>query len=483
MHKIKFKEVVESVLADANTPLNEASFSEGKLKKVSDLLASILGKDLGGEFKLLGGSFGKESFKKKGAGEGRGFKYMNSAGKMIRFGWLKKSKSQHLINQVDLWEPGTSAWDRPALSVTLYDWMNIVDVVNELKDILVSGAMVESVSEAIKDSNKPPKKMIAFGTAKGIEYVEAEDTYQGYINKMKDAGVWDEAEYKGFKIVKDELEQNSTASTMKAAQKELEKRKLADPDVVFDDIEKLTKVVGLGLQNALIVAGMAGIGKTFHVEKTMTELLGSPEGPNAKWRHRKGAKLTPFGLYLDLFSNKDDMTIVYDDSDSVWKDADAVNILKSALDTYKERTLQWTSRSTTNVEMLDDAERELYYQKLYDAMMNSPEDLGTKIKLPNTFKFTSRVIFISNLKPEKIDSAIRSRSLFMDIYLAQEDVIKRIKSILPFVEPEVGMDKKLEVLEALEKNGQQLTMRAVTAGIAVASAGFNDWERLVESYT
>lgn len=39
----------------------------------------------------------------------------------------------------------------------------------------------------------------------------------------------------------------------------------------------------------------------------MKSLLGSPEGPGAKWRHRKGAKLSPFGLYMDLFMNRDDV--------------------------------------------------------------------------------------------------------------------------------------------------------------------------------
>lgn len=222
---------------------------------------------------------------------------------------------------------------------------------------------------------------------------------------------------------------------------------------------------------------------TFHVEKTMKEMLGTSEGRDAKWRHRKGAKLSPFGLYLDLFINRDDMTIVYDDSDSVWKDPDSVNILKSALDTYKERDIAWTSRATTNVEIMTDEERELYYSKLYDALANSPEDVGTKIKLPSTFKFTSRIIFISNLKPDKIDSAIRSRSLFMDIYLTREDVVKRIISILPFVEPDVPMEEKLEVLESLQASSKELTMRAVTAGIAVKAGGFSDWQRLVEEYS
>ncbi len=478
-----FREIVKLVESENLTPLSEASFSAGKTKKVADLLASVLGKDLGGEFKQLGGSFGQETFKKRGFGEGRGFKYMNKAGNMIRFGWMKKAKSQYQITQVDFWNANAGAkWDTPSISVNLADWMNIVDVVNELKNILVHGALTENLDEAtITEARFPPKKLIAYGTSIGVPYDD--ESSHKYKQMLHDSGNYNEDDYRGYSISSGEKEQNSTTATIKAAEKQLNARKYADPDLVFDDIEKLTKVVAMGLQNGLIVAGMAGIGKTFHVEKQMQELLGTNEGPNAKWRHRKGEKLSPFGLYMDLFANRDDMTIVYDDSDSVWKDPDSVNILKSAMDTYKKRTLGWTSKSTTNVEILTDEERAEYYEKLYTAMKEKPEDVGTKIKLPNKFDFTSRIIFISNLKPEKIDSAIRSRSLFMDIYLTREDVVYRIKSILPFVEPGISMAIKEKVLESLIESGGELTMRAITAGISVAAGGFDDWERLVSSYT
>lgn len=225
---------------------------------------------------------------------------------------------------------------------------------------------------------------------------------------------------------------------------------------------------------------------TFHVEKTLNELLGSPDGPTAKWRYRQGAKLSPMGLYQDLFMNKDDMTIVYDDSDSVWSDKDSINILKAALDTKKVRKLTWSSPRTQNVEMLTPEEKDEYYETLYVALREKPEDVGTKIKLPNTFEFTSRVIFVSNIKGAKFDGgdmgAIASRSLFMDITLTREDVVKRIYSILPFVEPDVPMEDKLAVVEQLDKGGKILTMRAVIAGISIQAAKFNDWERLAATY-
>ena len=497
---VNIREIIEGVDGLNEGMLNESSFSASKLLKVSELLAQVLGHQLGGEFKLLGGSLGKESFKKKGMGEGQGYKFMNKHGNMIRFGWLKKAKkSKFQINIVDYWDvkDGKKRWDTPTMSIKLADWMNIVEVVQELKAVIISGGHVEEsmkksgkqslILESIKDSNKPPKKMIAYGTAMGVEYMEAEDTYQGYINKMEDAGVWDKEEYKGFKVVKNEKETNSTEDAFKGAEKVLADKKWSDPELVFDDIEKLTKIVATGGANGLIVAGMAGMGKTFHVEKTMKAMLGTSEGPSARWRHRKGAKLSPFGLYMDLFMNRDDMTLVYDDSDSVWNDKDSVNILKSAIDTYKVRQVSWPSKSTVNLELMDPEEKEEYLAKLYDAMVNKPEDVGTKIKLPSSFDFTSRIIFISNMPAAKFDkdanmSAIKSRSYFMDVQLKREDVINRIRSILPFIEPDVDIKLKEEILDQLSQSEHTLTMRAVVAAIAIRKAGLNDWERLVKEY-
>jgi len=163
-------------------------------------------------------------------------------------------------------------------------------------------------------------------------------------------------------------------------------------------------------------------------------------------------------------------------------------MLKSALDTYPVRDLTWSSPKTVNTENMDDEARDEYFAELDDALINDPSSVGSKIKLPSTFEFSSRVIFISNLPADKIDSAIRSRSLFVDVYLRGTDVIRRIKSILPYIEQDMSDKEKNEILEALSENGGDgLTMRAVTASIGIKSAidklGLKtDWKRLSSSY-
>jgi len=45
-----------------------------------------------------------------------------------------------------------------------------------------------------------------------------------------------------------------------------------DPKVMFKNLERLTKMVGRGIQPSLVITGGAGLGKTYLVKKTLTEM-------------------------------------------------------------------------------------------------------------------------------------------------------------------------------------------------------------------
>jgi len=90
--------------------LNEAKFSEKNLEKVSKLFARILGKTMGGEFKLLG----IESFNRKW-GPGQGLRCMNDKGNMLRFNWdLKVGRNSSAdLTSIDYWNPNNSNFSKP----------------------------------------------------------------------------------------------------------------------------------------------------------------------------------------------------------------------------------------------------------------------------------------------------------------------------------------------------------------------------------
>jgi len=157
-----------------------------------------------------------------------------------------------------------------------------------------------------------------------------------------------------------------------------------DPQVMFNNLERLTKMVGRGIQPSLVITGMAGVGKTHLVKETLKQ-MGLRE--SYEFEHFKG-KATAAGLFITLYQNSDKI-VVLDDCDSVFKDDDAVNILKAALDSYDTRKISYISTKPLK------------------------DEFGEPI--PAHFEFTGKIIFISNISQSKLDEAIRSRSFVADI--------------------------------------------------------------------
>lgn len=252
----------------------------------------------------------------------------------------------------------------------------------------------------------------------------------------------------------------------------------ADVETVFQDLEDLVYVVAKGKQPSLLITGMPGIGKTYIVKDVLKKNLG-PE--NKEWYVVKG-KTSTLGLYSTLFIHRNEL-IVFDDCDSVFSNPDGVNILKGALDSYDTRTISWISPMTINVSKLDPSERNELFDEIEDTLKTDPQN--TKIKYPNQFDFNGKVIFISNLPASKIDPAIKSRSMVIDITLRQQDILKRIETILPNIEPDQSMKDKMEVLKFLgektkKENSKDISMRSFILALKIKTSGISDWQRLLK---
>jgi hypothetical protein len=315
--------------------LNE-SFSEKNLEKVSNLIAQIFSKGKEGKFKpFKSEGWYNQTFTSKDGTKGIGFGFVSTEGYMLRLGYVKKRvksvnknfKYTYAINNIAFWKPdGQAKFNKPSISVQLKPWINVVESVQVLKDIF-SGKITENkIDEATAMASK---KLVDYAHFKGFDEVTTDWAYHKVKKTMGDS--FDQEEFKGYTITRNVEETNSIEETFTVNDKKLKEQKYADENVVFDDLESLTKVVGLGLQNSLLVVGSAGIGKTFHVTKVLEDMKGSPKGPQATWKHFKGLKSSPFGLFKILFQYAHGYTIVFDDSDSVLGDKDCINMLKSAL--------------------------------------------------------------------------------------------------------------------------------------------------------
>ena len=212
----------------------------------------------------------------------------------------------------------------------------------------------------------------------------------------------------------------------------------------FSFLQDLTSMVVMGATPSLLVMGEGGLGKTH----TVTETIKDNSLSESEWVTFKGYS-TARGLYNTLFDHNGKL-ILFDDCDSVLEDKVAINILKSALDSYETRQITWMTKMTKADEY------------------------------PNQFNFTGRVIFISNKDKSKIDGAILSRSLTVDLTMTPSEKIERMRFILNKILPEYSIEVKSDSLNFLEqmKESTNLNLRTLIM-ISKIRAQFPDtWQNL-----
>jgi hypothetical protein len=215
------------------------------------------------------------------------------------------------------------------------------------------------------------------------------------------------------------------------------------------------------------VTGEGGLGKTFTVNKSLksaglqntADLVGFgsddvllPSQSQKIYTVVKGYS-TAKGLYRTLYENRNRI-VVFDDCDSVLRDPVALNLLKGALDSYDRRFISWNAESFGD----DD--------------------------LPRSFEFKGGVIFISNLPIYKVDQAVRSRAICVDLSMTTAQKIERM-GVLIYSEdflPDYDIEVKKAALAFLDKmkdEAKELSLRTLIAVTKVAKRGEN-WERRAE---
>lgn len=173
----------------------------------------------------------------------------------------------------------------------------------------------------------------------------------------------------------------------------------------------------------LFITGKGGIGKTFSLEKAIereNEGNGMPnhgiydentqEVMSNQYNTAMIGRVTPIQLYKLLYVHNG-KNLVFDDADDILKDKLAVNILKTAMDTSNSR-VGWNTN-----------------QKLeYTDPMS-----GEKIEIPRGFKFTGKVMFISNKPKEFFEedsdrAALLSRGQNMDLQFNNKETHEILKN-------------------------------------------------------
>ena len=239
----------------------------------------------------------------------------------------------------------------------------------------------------------------------------------------------------------------------------------------FDILHEMTKATVSGDIRAMIVSGPPGVGKSYGVETEIEKacLFDKLAGKRLRAEVVKGSA-TPIGLYQTLYKYSDaNSVVVFDDCDSILLDDVALNLLKGALDSGKKRVISWLSESSA-------LRRE---------------------GIPDRFEFKGSVIFITNLKFDKMKSqklrdhldALQSRCHYLDLTLdTMRDKLLRIKQIAKdgvlFADYDFNEYAQDDIIDFMHANKDRLREVSLRMALKIADLRKSfpgNWKRMSET--
>lgn len=216
----------------------------------------------------------------------------------------------------------------------------------------------------------------------------------------------------------------------------------------FEILEIMTEACIVGNAKALIVSGPPGLGKSYTVERVLSQW-----DPNETMHTIVKGYVRATGLVKLLYRHREPgQVLVFDDADYVFMDEISLDIIKSVCDTNERRRVSWLSEGT----LIDEE---------------------TAARIPKTFDFEGTIIFITNkdfdamiaqgnkLSPHL--EALVSRSHYIDLALkSRRDYIIRLhqlinQGLLNFLSTE----ERIDVINFIDNYKNKL--REVSARIAL----------------
>ena len=218
-------------------------FSAGNIAKAIKNIRKVVERDISSKLLPFYGTDQVEKFSRSG-GPGIGVMYIVvKMDSLVRFNWEQNKKS-NTITSVDIWNRVTDVDIKPPVAtLEIPPNYNIIQSIGIISNF-IKKPRLGSVSEAKGDK----KRSLAneWGLDPDLTYAEI----QKAVTKKKK-----------LKALKGVTEKNQVMVDVKDAQKKLDSQKYADPDIVFDDLDDLVRMVAGGIQPSLLITGMAGIGK------------------------------------------------------------------------------------------------------------------------------------------------------------------------------------------------------------------------------
>ena len=180
----------------------------------------------------------------------------------------------------------------------------------------------------------------------------------------------------------------------------------------FQFVKQLSDLVIKGIAPSMVISGQPGIGKSFGLFQSLQN-HGLQEGFD--YIVIKGGNISPRGLFDVLKENANGKIVIIDDADSILSTQNSL-MLKGVLDSSKKRVITWVT-------------------------MDGIEEVI----------FESQIIILTNLPKNRIDSAVLSRSYYVNLQLTNEELIERMRFLLPQIESDLSLEEKTECLDLLDE--------------------------------
>lgn len=231
----------------------------------------------------------------------------------------------------------------------------------------------------------------------------------------------------------------------------------------FEILDVLAEACVVGNSRALIVSGPAGLGKSYTVEKRLTDW-----DPNELQHTIVKGYVRATGLVKLLYQFRHPgNVIVFDDADAIFFDDVSLNLLKAVCDTTERRRVSWLSEN----KLLDEDSAEL---------------------IPRSFDFEGTIIFISNYdfdamidKGHKLAphlQAMVSRAHYIDLAMkSRRDYLVRIRQVVKQgLLSHLTEAQSADVVAFIEGNHDKL--RELSLRMAIKLGGLRkqggDWQKI-----
>ena len=197
----------------------------------------------------------------------------------------------------------------------------------------------------------------------------------------------------------------------------------------------------------LILEGIGGLSKSRIVEEVMKD----------KEYLKIVSHVSPMKLYMLGYEHQN-KPIIIDDIDTLLQNDSNVSLLKMFCDTSETKEINWYTTS----EILE------------------------KEGVPSRYETKSKVVIITNSFKEVTEkiSALKDRGWLLEFKPSKQEVLDKMKSLIPLIDKELSLEEKEEVYNIIEKYSsviETLSIRTLVKGIALykeCKGRVIDWKSL-----